>query len=159
MFPQLLYKMTKLEEKYADELKELKQKYDTVLNQYKQKTETKQAHFKILAEKDDCDSLQIINHFEEIASYTQRIHQTKAELDEMESKHRSEIQNLEQEKNEISKQLLKSQKQNNQNMVQDQTRLKVLVNVSNNLIKVSKKGSKNSKRKKHLIISTSICRI
>lgn len=137
MFPQLLYKMTKLEEKYADELNELKQKYDSVLNEYKKNTETKQAHYKILAEKDDCDSLQIIRHFEEIASYTQRIQQTKAELDELEKKHQEEIQDLELEKNKIAKQLLKCQKQNNQNMVQDQTRLKVLVNVSNNIIKVS----------------------
>lgn len=143
--------MTILEEKYADELKELKQKYDTVLNQYKQNTETKHAHYKILAEKDDYDSLQIIHHFEEIASYTQRIHQTKAELDEMEGKHQCEIQHLELEKNKISKQLLKCQKQNNQNMVQDQTRLKVLVNVSNSIIKVSTQVWKNSNTPRNIM--------
>lgn len=133
---QLLYKMVKLEEKYADDLNKTKKKYDQILEQFKQNTDTKYAHYKILSEKDDSNTLQIIHHFEEIANLTERIDKAKIELHELENKNREEMDQLNSEKGKLSEELQKLQHLNNQNLANDRKQLKFLVNISNKVIKV-----------------------
>ncbi|XKL67972.1 hypothetical protein PGB90_003463 [Kerria lacca] len=131
----LLYKMVKLEEKYADDLNKTKKKYDQILEQFKQNTDTKYAHYKILSEKDDSNTLQIIHHFEEIANLTERIDKAKIELHELENKNREEMDQLNSEKGKLSEELQKLQHLNNQNLANDRKQLKFLVNISNKVIK------------------------
>ncbi len=129
--------MVKLEENYADELREMRQKFDDVLLQYKNNTDTKQAHYKILAQKDDSDSLQIIRHFEQILKYTERIQRAQTELQEMKSKNQDEIERLKLQKQEMAAEFQKLQRESAQNSANDRKRLKFLVNVSNSVIRVS----------------------
>lgn len=134
---QLLLKMVKLEEKYAKEIETTRQECNSILKDYHNNTETKRAHYRILSEQDDSNSLQINRHFEEIIHYSKRIENAKIELDEMRENNRKEIEKINDEKENVRNELLQMQRQCTQNSAADREQLKFMVHVSNQVIQVT----------------------
>lgn len=126
-----------MEEEYLDEIRKMKNQCDEVLKNHSEKTDTKRAHYHILAQKDDADTANITSNFQEIDTLKRDIKEAKIKHEKLTQTNEKEIQTLKEEKDDLRKEHRKFREKNERILAKDHEQLKLLSDLSNQIIKVT----------------------